>query len=107
MSSRVVGELAPAGKPHPTTKWSLLMALLVVVFLGLPNIASAGPPAVQSPTGTMSGGYFNGVYTFGTYISCSGGFNFTSSYSNSLEGTHNFAFWGSADGSLLVTIDGG
>jgi hypothetical protein len=83
------------------------MALLVAVVLGVPNIASAGPPAVQSPTGTMSGGYFNGVYTFGTYISCSGGFNFTSSYSNSLEGTHTFAFWGAADGSLLVTIDSG
>ncbi len=83
------------------------MALLVVVVLGVPGGASAGPPAVQAPTGSMSGGYFNGVYTFNTYISCSGGFNFSSSYSNSLEGTHNFAFWGAADGSLLVAIDSG
>ncbi len=107
MSARVVRGLAPAGKPHPTTKWSLLMALLVVVMLGVPNIASAGPPSVSPPQGPMSGGYFNSVYTFNTYISCSGGFSFSSSYSNSLEGTHTFAFWGAADGSLLVAIDGG
>jgi len=64
MSSRVVWGLAPAGKPHPITKLSLLMALLVVVVLGIPKIASAGPPTVQAPTGHMSGGYFDGVYTY-------------------------------------------
>lgn len=107
MSARVVLGLAPAGKPHPATKWSLLMALLVVVVLGVPNTASAGPPSVQAPHGAMSGGYFTGTYTFNTYIYCSSGLSFSSSYSNSLEGTHDFAFWGAADGSLLVAIDGG
>jgi len=83
------------------------MALLVVVVLGVPNIASAGQPSVQAPTGPQSGGVFTGPYTFNTNIYCSGGFDFSSSYSNSLDGTHTFAFWGSADGSLLLSIDGG
>src|ERR1700683_822366 len=107
MSARVVRGLAPAGKPHPATKWSLLMALLVVVVLVVPQVASAGQPSVQPPTGPESGGVFTGIYTFDTYISCSGGPSFNSSYSNNLDGTHTFAFYGSADGSLLVTIDGG
>jgi len=83
------------------------MALLVVVVLGVPQMASAGQPAVQAPTGPQSGGVFTGVYTFDTYISCVGGASFNSSYSNNLNGTHQFAFYGAADGSLLVTIDGG
>jgi hypothetical protein len=108
MAARVVlGHIAPAGKHHPTAKWTMLMVLLVVVGLGVPTRAAASPPSVQSPTGPQSGGAFTGTYTFGTYISCSGGLNFSSSYSNSLDGTHSFTFWGSADGSLLVSIDGG
>ncbi|MDB5179203.1 MAG: hypothetical protein JWN01_1146 [Patescibacteria group bacterium] len=99
--------LIPSGKPHPTTKWSLLMALLVVVVLGVPGFVSAGQPAVQAPTGAQSGGVFTGTYTFNTYISCTSGLSYNSSYSNNLEGTHTFAFYGSTDGSLLVTIDGG
>ncbi len=83
------------------------MALLVVVVLGVPNVARAGQPSVQAPTGSQSGGVFNGPFTFVTYIYCSGGFNFSSSYTSSLDGTHTFSFWGSADGSLLVGIDGG
>src|SRR5258706_13623234 len=83
---RVVSVLAPAGKPHPTAKWSLLIALLAVVVLGVPNFAQAGQPSVQAPTGPESGGVFTGTYTFVTYISCSAGGSFNSSYSNSLEG---------------------
>jgi hypothetical protein len=83
------------------------MALLVVVVLGVPMVARAGQPSVQAPTGPQSNGYFTGVYTFNTYISCTSGFSFSSSYSNSLEGTHTFAFYGSADGSLLVSVDSG
>ena len=83
------------------------MVMLAVVVLGVPNRAAASPPSVQTPTGTQSGGVFSGPYTFGTYISCSGGLIFSSSYSNSLDGTHTFAFWGAADGSLLVSVDGG
>ncbi len=83
------------------------MALLAVVVLGVPGIASAGQPTVHAPTGPESGGVFTGPYTFDTYINCSGGASFNSSYTNSLDGTHAFAFYGAADGSLLVTIDGG
>lgn len=83
------------------------MVLLVVVVLGAPKNAVASPPSVQPPYGAQSGGVFTGPYTFNTYISCSGGFSFSNSYSNSLDGTHTFSFWGSADGSLLVSIDGG
>ena len=79
------------------------MALLVVVVLGVPQLASAGQPSVQAPTGPQSGGVFTGTYTFSTYISCSGGSQFNSSYSNNLEGTHTFAFYGAPDGSLWVT----
>jgi hypothetical protein len=82
------------------------MALLVVVVLGVPAHVSAGQPSVSAPTGPQSGGVFTGTYTFATYISCSSGFSFNSNYSNNLEGTHVFAFYGAADGSLLVTIDG-
>lgn len=83
------------------------MALLVVVMLGMPKNVTAGQPAVLPPTGPQSGGVFTGTYTFTTYIYCTSGFSFTSSYSNNLEGTHTFAFYGAADGSLLVRIDGG
>lgn len=83
------------------------MALLVVVVLGVPKFAVAGLPTVQPPTGPQSGGVFTGTYSFVTYISCSSGLNFNSSYQNSLEGTHTFEFFGAADGSLLVEIDGG
>ena len=107
MSVRVVSGLAPQRGPHPTTKWSLLMILLVVVVLVLPMRALAGQPSVSPPSGPQSGGVFTGGYTFNTYISCSGGFSFNSSYSNSLDGTHTFRFYGSADGSLLVTINNG
>src|SRR5205814_1123827 len=107
MSARVTWGLAPSGRPHPTTKWSLLMALLVVVVLGLPKLAAAGQPSVSVPTGPQSGGVFTGTYTFETYISCASGLSFNSSYSNNLEGTHTFAFYGAADGSLLVSIDSG
>jgi hypothetical protein len=83
------------------------MALLVVVILVVPTFAAAGQPSVQAPTGPQSGGVFTGTYTFATYISCTSGLNFNSSYSNNLEGTHTFTFYGAADGSLLVSIDGG
>lgn len=99
--------LAPSGRPHPATKWSLLMALLVVTMLGVPGLASAGQPSVQAPTGTQSSGVFTSTYTFVTYIYCAAGYSFNSSYSNDLEGTHNFVFYGAPDGSLLVAIDGG
>ncbi|HEY6736925.1 MAG TPA: PKD domain-containing protein [Candidatus Saccharimonadia bacterium] len=107
MSTRVVPGMAPGGKPHPATKWSLLMALLVVVVLGVPKFARAGNPGVLPPHGSQVGGTFTGPYTFDTYIYCTSGFNFTSSYTSSLEGTHTFHFDGSADGSLLVAIDSG
>lgn len=83
------------------------MALLVVVVLGVPNFARAGNPGVLAPKGAQSAGVFTGSYTFDTYIYCTSGFNFVSSYTNSLEGTHLFAFYGADDGSLLVSIDGG
>jgi hypothetical protein len=90
-------------------KWSLLVALLVVVVLGLPRGARAGQPNVQPPTGNYSGGVFYGPdpYTFATNIYCVGGPSYNSSYSNALEGTHTFTFKGAPDGSLLVSIDGG
>jgi hypothetical protein len=88
------------------------MALLVVVVLGMPKFAVAGQPAVSDPAGagkTLYNGtyYFTGPYTFDTYISCSGGAQFNSSYSNFLAGTNTFRFYGAPDGSLLVTINGG
>jgi hypothetical protein len=88
------------------------MALLVVVVLGMPQFASAGQPSVSPPDGagkTLYNGtyYFTGPYTFDTYIACSGGAQFNSSYSNFLAGTNVFRFYGAPDGSLLVTINGG
>ncbi|GAC1371261.1 MAG: hypothetical protein NVSMB39_4830 [Candidatus Saccharimonadales bacterium] len=83
------------------------MVLLAVVVLGVPNFAAASPPSVQVPTGPQSGGVFTGPFTFNTYIYCSAGYNYTGSYTSSLDGTNTFAFYGAADGSLLVSIDGG
>jgi hypothetical protein len=83
------------------------MALLVVVVLGVPKIAAAGQPSVEPPIGPESGGVFTSTYTFNTYIACSGGPSYNATYSNYILGTHTFAFYGAADGSLLVSIDGG
>lgn len=110
MSTRVVWGLAPAGKPHPTIKWSLLIALLVVVVLGVPKIAAAGAPAVENPTGpgeSYSDGtyYFTGQYTFRSTAYCSDGHIVTDAHSYGF--TANFIFYGSSDGSLYVSIDGG
>lgn len=109
MSVSVVSGIVPSGKPHPAMKWSVLVALLVVIVLGLPRDVTASAPSVQPPTGQQSGGVFYGPgpYTFATYISCDAGPSFSGSYSNALEGTHTFTFVGAADGSLLVRIDGG
>ncbi len=97
----------PSGKPHPAMKWSLLVALFVMVLVGLPNRAAAGQPSVQAPTGTQVNGVFTSSYSFATYINCDAGPSFNSSYSNALLGTHTFNFESAADGSLLVAIDGG
>ena len=88
------------------------MALLVVVVLGVPQLAAAGQPSVSPPTGagqTYYNGtyYFTGPYRFDTYISCNGGGSFSSSYSSFLPGTNVFSFYGAPDGSLLVSINGG
>lgn len=88
-------------------KWSLLLALVAVVVLGLPLSAIATAPTVQAPTGPTSGGVFTGAYTFQTYIYCTSGLTFNSSYTGNLDGTHTYSFRGAPDGSLLVSLDGG
>ncbi len=88
-------------------KWSLLLALVAVVVLGLPLSAIATAPTVQSPTGVMSGGVFTGPYSFQTYVYCSSGLTFNGTYTGSLDGTHTYVFRGAPDGSLLMSLDGG
>src|SRR5580704_4018569 len=110
MSTRVVSGLAPAGRPHPAVKWSLLMALLVVVVLGVPKFAAAGAPAVQAPIGPgeqyQSGTYyFTGTYTFRTTAYCTDGNVVPNTHSYGITAT--FVYYGGADGSLYVSIDGG
>jgi hypothetical protein len=83
------------------------MALVAVVVLGVPKIASAGQPSVQAPTGPKSGGVFTGTFTFITYIYCTTGPSYQSTYSSNLEGTNTFTFYGAGDGSLLLSINGG
>ena len=107
MSALVFAGKNPSQKPHPAMKWSLLLALVAVVVLGLPLSAVATAPAVQAPTGPMNGGVFTGAYTFQTYIYCTSGVNFNSSYTGNLDGTHTYVFRGAPDGSLLMSLDGG
>jgi len=52
-------------------KWSLLVALLVVVVLDYPTARWPASPNVQPPTGTQSGGVFYGAYTFATKLTAS------------------------------------
>ena len=93
--------------PHPAMKWSLLVGFVAVLVLGIPHKVAASSPSVMAPAGPSTGGYFTGTYTFDIYISCQSGLSYSTSYSNSLEGTHTFSFDGAADGSLMLRIDGG
>ena len=93
--------------PHPAMKWSLLVGFVAVLVLGIPHKVAASSPSVMAPTGPSSGGFFTGTYSFDIYISCQSGLSYSTSYSNSIEGTHSFSFDGGADGSLLLRIDGG
>ena len=93
--------------PHPAMKWTLLVGFVAVLVLGVPGKVAASPPNVKPPTGASTGGYFTGTYSFEIYIQCQSGLSFSSSYSNSLEGTHVFSFDGANDGSLLVRVDSG
>jgi hypothetical protein len=92
---------------HPAVKWGLMIAILAVVGLSLPHGASAAAPSVQPPTGPQSGGVFTGPFSFQTYTDCSNGVSYNGSYNSNLDGTNNFAFYGAADGSLLLRINGG
>lgn len=83
------------------------MSLLVVGILSVGEPVLAGTPGVQAPIGPQSGSVFTGTFTFNTYIYCTAGYEFPSSYSSNLNGTHGFAFYGAPDGSLLLSIDGG
>lgn len=83
------------------------MSLLIVGILSVGQPVRAGTPGVQAPIGPQSGSVFTGTFTFNTYIYCTAGYEFPSSYSSNLNGTHGFAFYGAPDGSLLLSIDGG
>jgi hypothetical protein len=106
MSACVVRE-NPTKKPQTAAKLGLAVVLFVAAAIFMPLGAWASQPSVQAPTGPSSGGYFTGTYTFATYIYCDSGVSFSGSYSNNLDGTHNFTFVGAPDGSLLVRIDSG
>ncbi|MBW4062186.1 hypothetical protein HJC99_06460 [Candidatus Saccharibacteria bacterium] len=92
---------------HPAVKWVLMVAMLSVAGLSLPHGVSAASPAVQAPTGPQTNGVFTGTFTFVYYMYCSNGANYSSSYSSNLDGTNTFDFYGAADGSLLLRINGG
>ena len=106
MSVRV-GSIKGRAYPHMAVQSMLAAILGVFVMLVFPVQALAAMPSVSAPYGPMSGGVFTGTYTFNTYIACDSGVTFGGTYSNSLDGTHGFAFIGAPDGSLLVRIDGG
>ena len=68
---------------------------------------SCGPRRFNHPRGSQSGGVFTGPFTFAYYINCTNGVSYNNSYTSNLDGTNNFAFYGAADGSLLLSINSG